>query len=74
MQTNHLLELNRIRLKELDPEILLPLAQVKIMTGLSKSTIYLKIKNGEFPKPVAVGLRGKRWRMSDTQRWIQSCQ
>ncbi|MDD9708311.1 AlpA family phage regulatory protein [Seohaeicola sp. SP36] len=31
--------------------------EVEARTGLSRSTIYLWIQQGEFPKPVALGAR-----------------
>lgn len=54
------------------PEILLKIEEVKYMTGLSKSSIYLKIQESSFPKNVSVGLRAKRWKLSEVQQWILS--
>jgi prophage regulatory protein len=44
--------------------------QVEARTGLSRSTIYLYIKNGIFPKPVALGPRAVGWLESDIGDWI----
>ena len=44
--------------------------QVQARTGLSRSTIYLYIKAGRFPKPVALGPRAVGWIESDVSNWI----
>ena len=38
---------------------ILRLPAVKTHTGLSRSTIYLRVSQGTFPKPVSLG--GRRW-------------
>ena len=40
------------------------------LTGLSRSTIYLHIKNGVFPKPISLGRRAVGWLESDIQQWL----
>lgn len=54
----------------LDPILRLP--DVIKATGLSRSTIYEKIKNGEFPKPVKLGERSRGWRQSVIAGWINN--
>lgn len=44
--------------------------EVENLTGLSRSTIYSMISNGEFPKPVRIGRRAVAWRESVIQSWI----
>jgi prophage regulatory protein len=44
--------------------------EVQARTGLSRSTIYLYIKAGLFPKPVALGPRAVGWIESDVSDWI----
>ena len=44
--------------------------QVQARTGLSRSTIYLYIKEGLFPKSVALGPRAVGWIESDVSEWI----
>lgn len=46
--------------------------EVESITGLSRSTIYLMISNGEFPKPARIGRRAVAWRESVIQSWIES--
>mgnify|MGYP003632359562 FL=1 len=41
-------------------------------TGLARSTIYLKISNHEFPKPINLGPRAVGWLESDIDDWIDS--
>jgi len=40
---------------------ILRLPTVKDRTGLSRSTIYLRISQGKFPKPVSLGGRAVGW-------------
>jgi prophage regulatory protein len=51
-------------------EVLQKLHDVKKATALSRSSIYLKIAEGTFPRPVKLGARAVAWRSSDIQRWI----
>ena len=50
-----------LRLKEL----------VKLF-GLSKSTIYARIKEGDFPKPIRLGPRSIGWFQHDIESWLES--
>ena len=43
------------------PLKLLPIEEVTACACLSKSTIYLKLRGGEFPKPVQLGDRVRGW-------------
>ena len=40
---------------------ILRLPTVMALTGLSRSTIYLRISEGSFPKPVSLGARAVGW-------------
>ena len=42
-------------------DTILRLPAVKTSTGLSRSTIYLRIAEGVFPKPVSLGGRAVGW-------------
>jgi prophage regulatory protein len=48
----------------------LRLPQVKLATGLSKSSIYARISEGTFPKQIPLGPRLVVWVESDIQNWI----
>ena len=49
---------------------LLRLPQVKQTTGLSKTTIYARIAEGNFTKQIPLGPRLVVWVESDIQNWI----
>ena len=44
--------------------------QVEQRTGLSRSTLYQYMKDGDFPKPVLLGSRAVGWVESDISDWI----
>ena len=50
---------------------ILRLPVVLARTGLSRSTIYLRIAEGTFPKPVNLGGRAVGWLESEVQDWLQ---
>lgn len=50
---------------------ILRLPDVKKRTGLSRSTIYLRISNDAFPKPISLGGRAVGWLDSEIDEWIQ---
>lgn len=43
---------------------------VKSRTGLSKSTIYAMMKEGNFPKNIGIGKRAVAWVEHEIQQWI----
>lgn len=51
-------------------ENILRLPAVKARTGLSRSSLYLKITKGQFPRPIALGERSVGWVESDIDAWI----
>ncbi len=46
--------------------------QVEEITGMSRSSIYKMMQDGEFPRPVKIGLAAVRWRASDITAWVES--
>jgi len=44
--------------------------QVETRTGLSRSTIYLRIQEGTFPKPVNLGARAVGWLENEIEAWL----
>lgn len=50
---------------------ILRLPGVKAKTGLSRSTIYDKIQNGEFPEPIQLGARAVGWVESEIDQWLE---
>lgn len=49
---------------------ILRLPTVKKRTGLSRSTIYLRISKGEFPPPISLGERAVGWIEEDINNWL----
>jgi len=50
---------------------ILRLPAVKACTGLSRSTIYLRISEGRFPKAISLGGRAVGWLESEIQQWLE---
>lgn len=50
---------------------ILRLPEVVKNTGLSRSTIYLRISQGRFPKPVCLGGRAVGWLEAEVQEWLR---
>jgi len=50
---------------------ILRLPAVKNRTGLSRSTIYLRVSQGTFPKPVNLGVRAVGWVEAEIQEWLE---
>lgn len=53
------------------PHAILRLPAVKAITGLSRSTIYLRVAERTFPQPVNLGARAVGWLEADVQHWLQ---
>ncbi len=51
---------------------ILRLSAVKNRTGLSRSTIYLRIAQGIFPKQVSLGGRTVGWVESEIEEWLSN--
>jgi prophage regulatory protein len=49
---------------------ILRLPAVKTRTGLSRSTIYLRVAQGAFPRPVSLGGRAVGWVEEEIQSWL----
>jgi prophage regulatory protein len=48
----------------------LSLRDVEFVTALKKSTIYAKMRLGEFPKSIRLTDRRRAWLSSEIQTWI----
>lgn len=52
---------------------ILRLKEVIRLTGLSRSSLYLQIASGQFPKQVKLtGARSVGWHENDVYQWIES--
>lgn len=49
------------------------LPEVKSRTGLSRSSIYLRISKGEFPSSISLGDRAVGWLEADIEQWLDEC-
>lgn len=49
------------------------LNKVKDKVGLRRSTIYRRIANGEFPKPILLGGRASGWIEDEIDEWLMRC-
>lgn len=49
---------------------ILRLPEVKTRTGLSRSSIYLRMAESEFPKSISLGGRAVGWLEHDIDEWI----
>lgn len=56
--------------KRAPPLRLLRRTEVEARTGLSRSTIYLWMQQGRFPKPVKIGAKVVAWRQGDIDLWL----
>ena len=55
-----------------DQDVLLTRREVERRTGLSRSTLYRKMREGTFPVPLKVSERAVRWRDSDIRAYADS--
>jgi prophage regulatory protein len=47
------------------------LPEVKEISGLSRSTVYARVKEGRFPPPVRIGARAVGWIEHELLRWAE---
>ena len=56
-------------------ERMMRIPEIIQVTGLSKTTIWRRVKNGDFPAPVRLGSMATRsigWRESEVEGWLGS--
>lgn len=56
------------------PHRLLRLPEVRSRVGLSRSTIWRRIRAREFPRPVKISTHAVAWRETDISDWISGRQ
>ncbi|HEX3940618.1 MAG TPA: AlpA family transcriptional regulator [Acidobacteriaceae bacterium] len=44
--------------------------QVEARTGLSRSTIYQRMKDGTFPTPISLGSKAVGWLANEIDAWL----
>jgi prophage regulatory protein len=52
------------------PNKMLRLRTVLDRTGLSRSTLYRKIREGTFPRQIPISTNGAGWHENEVSRWI----
>ena len=52
-------------------QMILRLPNVKAITGLSRSTIYLRMSEGTFPQKISLGSRAVGWLRSEVADWME---
>lgn len=52
------------------PDRIVRFDTVRARTGLSRSTIYRKIKEGTFPHQLRISTNSAGWKESDINRWV----
>jgi len=52
------------------PRKILRLPIVLDRTGLSRSTVYQRVTEGRFPRPVSLGARAVGWIETEVEEWI----
>lgn len=50
--------------------VLLRRKQVEARTGLSRSSIYNRMKTGDFPTPISLGGKAVGWLSNEIDSWI----
>jgi len=50
--------------------VILRLSAVKSRTGLSRSTIYLRVSQGTFPCQISLGGRAVGWIENEIEAWL----
>lgn len=53
-----------------NPAALLRVTTVEALAGITRSTIYSKVRAGTFPSPIKLGVRCTRWRAGDINQWL----
>ena len=44
------------------------------LLGISKTTFFVKVKQGDLPKPLYFGARSPRWKMDDIEKFLKNKQ
>jgi len=55
------------------PARIIRLPEVMEKTGLSRSSVYLAISKGNFPKQIKLGDRSIGWSLERVDEWIDQC-
>ncbi len=50
----------------------LRMPQVMVVTGLSRTSIWRRLKEGDFPRPIRLGPNAVGWKLRDIELWIET--
>ncbi|MBL1456920.1 MAG: AlpA family phage regulatory protein [Methylophaga sp.] len=50
---------------------ILKLSEVKLISGLSASSVYRGAANGTFPKPIKLSERSSGWIKAEVEQWLK---
>lgn len=67
-----LVDIDRRVSPHVSPLRLLRLREVRAICGLSRTSIYQAIKDGDFPQPVAIGARARAWIQHEVEDWART--
>ena len=52
---------------------LLTAKEVLVMTGYkSRTTLWRRVKSGEFPAPIALSANATRWKREEVEAWVEA--
>lgn len=54
-----------------DDIAMLRIDQVRALVGLSRATIYNKIRDGSFPRPIRLSLNAVGWQRAKVREWLE---
>lgn len=49
----------------------LRLREVAKLLGISRGTVYKRMQDSAFPKPLRIGQRAVRWRLAEIEEWLR---
>ena len=56
----------------MDDDYLIDRGEVERRVCLTRSSIYQKMRHGDFPLPLKIGAKSVRWRAAEIVAWINS--
>ena len=65
------MSLNTLHFDSLPDDALVRMPIPLILTGWKKTQYYRKMKDGEIPRPVALGERARAWRVGDLRAYLR---
>jgi prophage regulatory protein len=66
--------INEVEIMPDDNDRFLRLPEVRLLTGMSRSTIYTYIKNGKFPAQIKLGSKISVWSQKAISQWKNGVQ